>query len=113
MGRLAFLATAGKVLRMLRAVRGWGTLAALAGLALAPGAAAAAPLVRDVPVHAGTGLGEPVVRVNPRDPGNVIIGENNTGVSVSRDRGATWRQVSMPNPGDNVLGVAPDGTFLY
>src|SRR4051812_46914895 len=77
---------------------------------------AAAPAradVRDVEVHPGSGLGEPQIHINPKDPSNLVVGENDSGVSVSRDGGATWKQVSLPNPGDNVLAVEPSGTFLY
>jgi hypothetical protein len=75
--------------------------------------AGAAPLTYDVAAHPDTGLGEPEVRVNPRDPTNLVIGENNSGVSVSHDRGLTWRQVPLANPGDNVLAVEPNGRFVY
>lgn len=91
-------------------------LAALLLAALAPPPAAAAPtapLTFDTVVHADTGLGEPQVRVNPRDPSNLVIGENDSGVSISHDRGASWRQVSLPNPGDNVVAARPDGSFAY
>ena len=76
---------------------------------------AARPLTLDVVVHADTGLGEPQVAVDPRDPSTIVVGENNTGVSVSRDRGATWTQGPeyLRNPGDNVLAVTPDSTFVY
>jgi hypothetical protein len=84
-------------------------VAALVAAALVAPASASA----DVVVHAGTGLGEPEIRANPRDPSNLVVGENDTGVSVSRDRGATWKQVALPNNGDNVLAVRPDGTFFY
>lgn len=86
---------------------------AVALLGAAAPSAHAAALVHDVAAHPDTGLGEPEVRVNPRDPANVVIGENDTGVSVSRDRGATFMHVALPNPGDNVLAVQPDGTFVY
>jgi hypothetical protein len=79
-------------------------------MALAPCAAGAAT---DVTAHPGTGLGEPQVRVNPHDPDNVVIGENNSGVSVSHDGGRTFAQHDLENPGDNVLAVQPDGRFVY
>jgi hypothetical protein len=71
------------------------------------------PVVTDVLVHADTGVGEPQVAVNPRHPADVVVGENNTGVSVSRDRGATWKQVAIPNQGDNTLAIDAAGTYAY
>lgn len=90
-------------------------LAAAGVLAAGVGAAGAAPvpLTEDVVVHAATGLGEPQVAVHPRDRRTVVVGENNTGVSVSHDAGRTWAQVDIPNQGDNVLAVQADGTFTY
>ena len=94
-------------------------LAAVASLLLAqaPGALGAAattnPYVIDVAADPGTGLGEPEVRVDPLDPNAVLIGENNTGVSVSTDGGLTFTQRALSNPGDNVLAVEPDGSFVY
>jgi hypothetical protein len=79
-------------------------------VALAPCAAHATV---DVAAHSGTGLGEPEVRVNPLDPNNIVIGENNSGVSVSHDRGLTFKQHAIENPGDNVLAVQPNGRFVY
>jgi hypothetical protein len=89
--------------------------AAIAVLLLALPAAAqgARPHVRDVLVHAGSGLGEPEVELDPRHPSRIVIGENDSGVSVSRDRGAHWKQVAVKNPGDNVLAVEPGGKFVY
>jgi hypothetical protein len=84
-------------------------------LMLAPSAANAAspPLVIDTAADPATGLGEPEVRVNPLQPTDVVIGENNSGVSVSHDGGLTFKQHNLSNPGDNVLAVEPDGTFAY
>jgi hypothetical protein len=79
-------------------------------LLAAPGAAAA-PV--DVSVATGTSAGEPEVEVSPRDPNTIVVGKNDTGVAVSHDRGRTFTQISLPNPGDHVLTVAPDGTFFY
>ena len=42
-----------------------------------------------------------------------MIGENNSGVSVSHDGGLSFTHRAIPNPGDNVLAVQPDGTFVY
>jgi hypothetical protein len=70
-------------------------------------------LTYDVAADPNTGLGEPEIKVNPRDPTDLVVGENNSGVSVSHDRGLTWTQRPMSNPGDNVLAVEPDGTFVY
>ena len=75
--------------------------------------ATAAPPVVDVNVDPGNAEGEPEVAVDPRDPATVVVGENNSGVSVSHDHGRTWHAVALPNPGDNVLTVRPDGTFVY
>jgi hypothetical protein len=89
-------------------------LAALvAALAAATPAAASGPAVIDVAADPGTGLGEPEMHVNPLDPQDVVIGENNTGVSVSHDGGLTFTHRSLPNPGDNALAVESDGTFVY
>lgn len=89
-------------------------IASLTALIAPPDArAASAPLVIDVAAHPNTGLGEPEVRVDPLDTATVVIGENNSGVSVSHDRGLTWSQRSLSNPGDNVLAVRPNGTFVY
>src|SRR4051794_4205824 len=57
-------------------------------LLAAPGAAAA-PV--DVSVATGTGAGEPEVEVSPRDPNTIVVGENDTGVAVSHDRGRTFK----------------------
>ena len=75
--------------------------------------AAANPLVIDVAADPGTGLGEPEVHVNPLDPSDVVIGENNTGVSVGHDGGMSFKRHALPNPGDNVLAVEPNGSFVY
>jgi hypothetical protein len=80
-------------------------------LLVAPCAAAAAPV--DVSVATNTGSGEPEVEVSPKDPDTIVVGKNDTGVAVSHDRGRTFKQVSLPNPGDHVLTVGPDGTFWY
>src|SRR5947209_12654701 len=90
----------------------WLVIVCLAWFAPAS-AAAASRLVIDVAADPGTGLGEPQINVNPRDPSDVVIGENNTGVSVSHDGGLKFKQVAMSNPGDNALTVRPDGTFAY
>jgi hypothetical protein len=74
--------------------------------------ATATPLVVDVNVDPGNAEGEPEVAVDPRDPATLVVGENNSGVSVSHDHGHTWHAVALPNPGDNVLTVRPDGTFV-
>jgi hypothetical protein len=87
-------------------------LLGLAGPPLALPTDAAVPQVRDVLVSQNPG-GEPQVAVNPRDPRNIVVGENVTGVSVSQDGGRSWTSVSVPNLGDNVLGVLPNGTFVY
>ena len=78
-----------------------------------PAAAASRTPVIDVAADPGTGLGEPEVHVDPLNPADVVIGENNTGVSVSNDGGLTFAQRAMSNPGDNVLAVEPDGRFVY
>jgi hypothetical protein len=84
-------------------------------LVLAPAfaAQASAPVVTDVLVHGNTGVGEPQVAVDPRHPGDVVVGENNTGVSVSHDRGRTWKQVAIPNQGDNTTTVDAAGSYAY
>lgn len=64
-------------------------------------------------VHAATGVGEPEVAVDPHHPLDIVIGENNTGVSVSHDGGRTWAQVSLPNQGDNALTVDAAGSYFY
>jgi hypothetical protein len=85
---------------------------ALAVAALAAPAGAAADPV-DVSVVRDSGAGEPEVEVSPKDPNTIVVGRNDAGVAVSHDRGRTWRQVAMPNPGDHVLTTGPDGTFWY
>jgi hypothetical protein len=95
-----------------------GVLGVLAALPCAltpysPSAAAAPPQTTDVVVDTENPGGEPQVAVNPRDPKNIVVGENVSGVTYSRDGGATWTPVSVPNLGDNVLGVLPNGTFLF
>src|SRR5581483_7954187 len=84
---------------------------ALVLLAL-PTVAGAASITSDVEVHAPRG-GEPQLAVNPRNPQNLVMGENVDGVAVSYDGGASWTQVPLPNMGDNALAVEPDGTFLF
>src|SRR5689334_21644070 len=74
-------------------------------------AAHAAPV--DVSVMAGSGTGEPEVEVSPKDPDTIVVGKNDAGVAVSHDRGRTFKQVALENPGDHVLAVGPDGTFWY
>jgi hypothetical protein len=84
-------------------------------LVLAPAlhAHAGPPVVTDVLVHENTGVGEPQVALDPRHPSDVVVGENNTGVSVSHDMGATWKQVALPNQGDNTLTIDAAGTYAY
>ena len=86
-------------------------LAAAIVLAAAPASASGATTTTDVEVI--TPGGEPQIAVNPRDPRNVIVGDNVGGVSFSRDGGVTWKHVRIPNIGDNVVTARPDGTFLY
>jgi hypothetical protein len=86
-------------------------VAAAAPLFALPAGAAAHHPIRDVAVD-GPG-GEPEIAVNPRNPRQVVVGENVNGVAFSGDGGATWKHVSLPNIGDNVLAVEPDGTFLF
>jgi hypothetical protein len=88
-------------------------VALLLPAAAAAPAAASSPPVIDVAADPGTGLGEPQVHVNPLDPQDVVIGENNSGVSVSNDGGLTFTQRALANPGDNALAVGPDGRFGY
>src|SRR4051794_32062691 len=85
-------------------------LGAAALLGAAP-AVAAEPV--DVAVVKDSGTGEPEVEVSPKDPSTIVVGRNDAGVAVSHDRGRTWRQIEMANPGDHVLTVGPDGTFWY
>src|SRR5689334_24202017 len=80
-------------------------------LLCAVSAASAEPL--DVSVTKSSGTGEPEVEVSPKDPSTIVVGKNDAGVAVSHDRGRTFKQVSLPNPGDHVLTVGPDGTFWY
>ena len=77
-----------------------------------PALAAAAPATSDVEVYTPRG-GEPEIAVNPRNPQNIVMGENVDGVAASFDGGAHWTQVPLPNIGDNTLAVEPDGTFLF
>jgi hypothetical protein len=88
---------------------------AVLALVLAPAlhAHAGPPAVTDVLVHGNTGVGEPQVALDPGHPADVVVGENNTGVSVSHDRGATWKQVALPNQGDNTLTIDAAGTYAY
>ena len=100
-------------------------------------AAAALPLLALVPsaradVAVNSPGGEPQIAVNPRDERNMVVGQNGGsadigeqsatpgmptgptgGVSFSRDGGATWKRVSLPNLGDNTVAAEPDGTFLF
>lgn len=71
------------------------------------------PAQADVLVQAATGSGEPEVAINPGDPSNIVVGKNDTGISFTTDAGATWHPVALENPGDAVLAVLPDGTFVY
>lgn len=92
-----------------------GLLLVLMGGAPSPVATAA---TRDIGIdrtdhdvdHPG---GEPQIAVNPRDPRNLVVGENVTGVAYTRDGGSTWHHVAVPNIGDNVVSALPDGTFLF
>jgi hypothetical protein len=88
-------------------------LAFTALLPLATARSAAAPKVRDVLVRADTGAGEPQVAVDPRHPQDVVVGENNLGVSVSHDGGQHWSQVALPNQGDNTTTIDAAGTYAY
>ena len=85
-------------------------VASAVALAL-PAGAGTRPSTRDVAVDSPGG--EPEINVNPRDSRNLVMGDNVFGVAYSRDGGATWKHVSIPNLGDNVLTVEPNGTFLY
>src|SRR3954470_113199 len=71
----------------------------------------AAPV--DVSVVNDSGTGEPEIEVSPKDPDTIVVGKNDKGVAVTHDRGRTWKQVELENPGDHVLTVGPDGTFWY
>src|SRR3954470_2420247 len=84
---------------------------AMAALLCAAPCALADPV--DVSVVKDSGTGEPEVEVSPRDPDTIVVGKNDTGVAVSHDRGRTFKQISLPNPGDHVLTAAPDGAFFY
>jgi len=72
-----------------------------------------APEVLDVLVESDTGAGEPQVAVDPRHPLDVVVGENNLGVSVSHDGGRHWTHVSLPNQGDNATTIDAAGTYAY
>ncbi|MCW2544616.1 MAG: hypothetical protein JWM40_2168, partial [Frankiales bacterium] len=74
---------------------------------------AAPSVVTDVLVHGDTGVGEPQLAVDPRHPGDVVVGENNTGVSVSHDAGRTWTRVDLPNQGDNTTTIDAAGSYAY
>lgn len=87
------------------------TLGSMLALLVAMPAPAADPI--DVSVKQDSGTGEPEVEVNPKDPDTIVVGKNDAGVAVSHDRGRTFRQVDLPNPGDHVLTVGPDGTYWY
>jgi hypothetical protein len=90
-----------------------GALAALALVPLAAAQSAGPPSVRDVLVREDSGAGEPQLAVDPRFPGDVVVGENNLGVSVSHDAGLHWTHVDLPNQGDNTLTVDAAGTYAY
>src|SRR3954451_5475840 len=85
-----------------------GAMAAL--LCVAP-CALADPV--DVSVVKDSGTGEPEIEVSPKDPETIVVGKNDKGVAVSHDRGRTFKQVDLENPGDHVLTAGPDGTFFY
>ena len=87
------------------------SVAAAATMLALPAGAGTRPSTRDVAVD--TPGGEPEINVNPRDNNNIVVGENNSGIAYSVDGGRTWKPVSLPNMGDNVLAVEPDGTFLF
>src|SRR4051812_49860043 len=84
---------------------------AMAALLCAAPCALADPV--DVSVAKESGTGEPEVEISPKDPDTIVVGRNDSGVAVSHDRGRTFKQVALPNPGDHVLTVGPDGTFWY
>jgi len=88
-------------------------LAVSALLPVATARSAAAPQVRDVLVRGDTGTGEPQVAVDPRHPLDVVVGENNLGVSVSHDGGLHWTHVAIPNQGDNTTTIDAAGTYAY
>lgn len=92
---------------------GWAVAAAVAIAVPIATADAAPPLVVDHLVHGGTGVGEPQLAVDPRHPADVVVGENNTGVSVSHDAGRTWKQVGIRNQGDNTTTIDAAGTYAY
>ncbi|MDT4893667.1 MAG: hypothetical protein QOE97_2702 [Pseudonocardiales bacterium] len=98
-----------------RGARGSARAGAVLILLLAPtlSAHAAPPVVIDVLVHGNTGVGEPQVAVDARHPADVVVGENNSGVSVSHDHGRTWKQIPIPNQGDNTLAIDAAGTYAY
>jgi hypothetical protein len=82
-------------------------------LPVATARSAAGPAVRDVLVRQDSGAGEPQVAVDPRHPLDVVVGENNLGVSVSHDGGLHWSHVDLPNQGDNATTVDAAGTYAY
>jgi len=90
-----------------------GALAVLALVPVAMARSSAPPAVRDVLVRADTGAGEPQIAIDPRNPSDVVIGENNLGVSVSHDAGRRWTHVDLPNQGDNTLTIDAAGTYAY
>jgi hypothetical protein len=90
-----------------------GLLAVSALLPVTVARSAAAPQVRDVLVKQDSGAGEPQVAVDRRHPLDVVVGENNLGVSVSHDGGLHWTHVSLPNQGDNTTTVDAAGTYAY
>lgn len=88
-------------------------LALLSLASVATARSAPAPSVRDVLVRADTGAGEPQVALDPRHPGDVVVGLNNLGVSVSHDAGLHWTHVDLPNQGDNALTIDAAGRYAY
>jgi hypothetical protein len=82
-------------------------------LPLTTARSATPPQVRDVLVRSDTGAGEPQLAVDPRHPQDVVVGENNLGVSVSHDRGLHWTHVSLPNQGDNTTTIDAAGVYAY
>ena len=82
-------------------------------LPVATARSASAPTVTDVLVQQDSGAGEPQVAVDPRHPLDVVVGENNLGVSVSHDGGRRWTHVDLPNQGDNTTTVDAAGTYAY
>src|SRR3954454_11524904 len=92
-------------------IRVVGVLGALLLCAASATPALGAPV--DVSVVKDSGTGEPEIEVSPKDPDTIVVGKNDKGVAISHDRGRTFKQVELENPGDHVLTVGPDGTFWY